>query len=250
MTFPRSLLALMTVAALTAGAACAKSSGGTADSGATASATGANGGSAATPSTTGEPAAATPAAPSAATDARVVQADQARILGQPDATLWILVVSDFQCPYCALWERETAPQLIKEYVNTGKVRLAFLNFPLDQHRAALPASEAAMCAGAQGKFWPMHDRIFATQAEWSKRVVTDTFFEEEARTLGLDVASFKQCIADGVMRPMIQADIARAERAGAKSTPTFFIGGFQISGAEKIDVFRTTIDEAMKEMAK
>lgn len=242
MTTPRSLLALATAVTLAMGAACTGSPGATADASAA---------SAAAPaSANGSPAAASTGAPAAATDERVVLADQARILGDPNAKLWILVVSDFQCPYCALWERETAPQLIKEYVNTGKVRLAFLNFPLDQHRAALPASEAAMCAGAQGKFWPMHDRIFATQAEWSKRVVTDTFFEEEARTLGLDVAAFRQCVNDRVMRPMIQADVARAEQAGAKSTPTFFIGGFQISGAEKIDVFRTTIDEAMKELAK
>lgn len=242
MTTPRSLLALATAVTVAMGAACAGSPGATADSSAA---------SAAAPaSANGSPAAASTGAPAAATDERVVLADQARILGDPNAKLWILVVSDFQCPYCALWERETAPQLIKEYVNTGKVRLAFLNFPLDQHRAALPASEAAMCAGAQGKFWPMHDRIFATQAEWSRRVVTDTFFEEEARTLGLDVAAFRQCVNDRVMRPMIQADVARAEQAGAKSTPTFFIGGFQISGAEKIDVFRTTIDEAMKALAK
>jgi protein-disulfide isomerase len=247
MTLPRLLLSLVSVAALAAGTACTRSDGGAADSGSA----GSSGNAAATPSPeAAAPAGASAGGPAAASDARVVQADQNRILGDPNAKLWILVVSDFQCPYCALWERETAPQLIREYVNTGQVRLAFLNFPLDQHRAALPASEAAMCAGAQGKFWPMHDRIFATQAEWSKRVITDTFFEEEARTLGLDVAAFKQCVADRVMRPMIQADIARAEQAGAKSTPTFFIGGFQISGAEKIDVFRTTIAEAMKEQAK
>jgi protein-disulfide isomerase len=248
MTLTRSLFVSVTVAALAAAAACSRSSGDTADSSAAPAA-----GAATLPSASSapsSPAAAASDAPSASADARVARADQDRIMGDPGAKLWILVVSDFQCPYCALWERETAPQLIKEYVNTGRVRLAFLNFPLEQHRAALPASEAAMCAGAQGKFWPMHDRIFETQADWSKRVVTDTFFEGEARALGLDVDAFRQCVADHVMRPMIEADVARAERAGAKSTPTFFIGGFQISGAEKIDVFRTTIAEAMKELGK
>lgn len=186
----------------------------------------------------------------AAIDDRVSRADQNRILGDPNAKLWILVVSDFQCPFCAQWERETAPQVIKEFVDTGKARLAFLNFPLQQHRAALPAAEAAMCAGAQGKFWAMKDRIFALQSEWSVSALPVSFFETAAGELGLDIVPFKQCMADHVMREMIQGDVNRAVQAGAKSTPTFFIGNVMIAGAEKIEAFRSSVTLALQQQAK
>jgi protein-disulfide isomerase len=93
-------------------------------------------------------------------------ADQARILGRPTAPVWVVEVSDFQCPYCKMWHDSTYETLKREYVNTGKVRLAYINFPLEKHRNAMPAAEAAMCAAAQGKFWEMHDALFDAQAKW------------------------------------------------------------------------------------
>ncbi len=196
------------------------------------------------------PAAATSSATAATNDERVTRADQARIMGDPNAKLWMLVVSDFQCPYCGQWERETAPQVIKEFVKTGQVRLAFLNFPLQQHANALPAAEAAMCAGAQGKFWEMHDRIFKSQEQWSPLPTSDAFFAGFARELALDLEQYNQCIGTHVMRPMIAADAERATRAGAGSTPTFFIGGQTIAGAEKIDAFRSAIAKATAALPK
>src|SRR5688500_17464643 len=103
----------------------------------------------------------------AAPDSDVVKADLARIQGSPTAPVWVIEVSDFQCPYCKQWHEQTYPKLRDEFVRTGKVRLAYINFPLAQHGNAQPAAEAAMCAGAQGKFWEMHDALFTNQAKWA-----------------------------------------------------------------------------------
>lgn len=192
--------------------------------------------------------AAAPAAPSAASatpDARVTRADQARIAGRPDAPVWILVVSDFECPFCRQWERETGPQVRKEFVETGKARMAFLNFPLRQHANALPAAEAAMCAGAQDRFWDMQERIFAAQDTWNRLPDAAPHFEGIARELQLDLAAYRQCIGDQVMRPMIEADYRRAVGAGVESTPTFLISNMKLTGAQKIDVFRMTMQQAL-----
>jgi protein-disulfide isomerase len=235
----RLFSALTLAATLTLLAACGSQSGQGADSSSAA---------AAAPARTAEGASA--AAPSSTPDARVTAADQARIMGDPSAKLWVVVVSDFQCPYCAQWERQTAPQLIKEFVQTGKVRLAFVNFPLRQHENALPAAEAAMCAGAQGKFWEMHALIFKSQEEWSALPTSEAYFAAIARQMALDLEPYNQCIGQHVMRPMILADVDRATGGGAGSTPTFFIGNQTISGAEKIEAFRDAIAKATAALPK
>src|SRR5918999_1048557 len=95
------------------------------------------------------------------------RADRGRIQGEGAAPIWVIVASDFQCPYCRIWHAETYPALIKDYVRTGKIRMAYLNYPLNSHKNAWPAAEAAMCASVQGMFWEMHDAIFANQSRWS-----------------------------------------------------------------------------------
>src|SRR6478735_1170872 len=99
------------------------------------------------------------AATRAPTDSNITRADLARIQGSPTAPLWVIEVSDFQCPYCKQWHDQTYNAFVDQFVKTGKVRLAYVNFPLQSHVHAWPAAEAAMCAGAQGRFWPMHDAL-------------------------------------------------------------------------------------------
>jgi len=193
------------------------------------------------------PSAASPSTgvPPRAADPRIARADGARIKGRADAKVWVIVVSDFQCPYCRQWEQETAPQVDKEFVETGTARVAFINYPLQQHANALPAAEAAMCAGAQGKFWEMHDRLFDTQEQWTPNAQPAGFFETLAQGSGADVPLFRQCVKDQVMRPLIEADYQRAATSGAESTPTFLIGNMTFPGAQKIDVFRMAISQAL-----
>src|ERR1700694_193449 len=132
-------------------------------------------------------------------DSDGVKADLARIQGSPNATVWVIEVSDFQCPFCKQWHDETYRTLRDEFVRTGKVRLAYVNFPLAQHQHAWPAAESAMCAGAQGKFWEMHDALFANQPKWEALPSPAVVFDSLARTVGVDAARWRQCVQSGKM---------------------------------------------------
>src|SRR5688572_13619684 len=147
------------------------------------------------------PAGAAPAA--AANDELVARADRGRIRGDSSSKIWLIVASDFECPYCKLWHDSTDATIRREYIDNGKVRLAFMNFPLRQHRHAMPAAEAAMCASAQGKFWEMHDAIFASQDRWKSTPDATAIFESLAADVGVDVPALRQCVSSHRMRPMI-----------------------------------------------
>lgn len=180
----------------------------------------------------------------AAKDSDGVKADLARIQGNPNAPVWVIEVSDFQCPYCKQWHDETYPVFRDEFVRTGKVRLAYVNFPLAQHQYAWPAAEAAMCSGAQGKFWGMHDALFNTQGKWEALPAPASFFDSLARAQGVDIARWRQCVQSGKMKTWIQADHDRAQTAGAGSTPSFMIGEKLLVGAQPIEELRRAIDSA------
>ena len=192
----------------------------------------------------------TVAAAAAPKDSDAVKADLARIQGSPAATVWVIEVSDFQCPFCRQWHEETYQKLRDEFVRTGKVRLAYVNFPLAQHKYALPAAEAAMCAGAQGKFWEMHDALFANQAKWEALPAPAPFFESLARATGVDVARWRQCVQSRKMTPLIMADQDRARIAGAASTPSFMIGDKLLVGTQPIENLRSAIDSAIAKSKK
>jgi len=192
----------------------------------------------------------TPAATAAATraqgtnlnDSVSAHADSGRIRGNRQAALWIIEASDFQCPYCKMWHDSTYHSLVREYVETGKAILAYLNFPLSQHQNALPAAEAAMCASVQSKFWPMHDSLFTSQAAWENLPNAMPTFDSTAARLGVAMPAWRDCIARHLTRPLIEADYGRSQSAGVKSTPTFFIGDQQVAGFEPYSVFRQVVE--------
>jgi protein-disulfide isomerase len=191
-----------------------------------------------------------PAALSAPADSDAIKADLARIQGSPNAPVWVIEVSDFQCPYCKQWHDQTYRKLRDEYVSTGKIRLAYVNFPLAQHAHAGPAAEAAMCAGAQGKFWEMHDALFTSQDKWAGLPSTAAHFHSLAQATGVNLSRWLECVRSGKMRPWIQADHDRAERAGAASTPSFMIGDQLLVGAQPIENMRSAIDSALAKSRK
>jgi protein-disulfide isomerase len=156
----------------------------------------------------------------------------------------VIEVSDFQCPYCKQWHDQTYATLRDQYVKTGKIRLAYVNFPLDSHVFAWPAAESAMCAGAQGKFWPMHDGLFATQNHWEATSSPAPVFDSLAKAVGLDMKRWHDCVSSGIMKPLIAADHDRASRAGAAATPSFMIGNKILEGAQPIEELRKAIDSA------
>jgi protein-disulfide isomerase len=191
-----------------------------------------------------EPATAQAAAPAPA-DPRVERADLSRIMGNPSATTWMLIVSDFQCPYCKQFHDERAATLRKEFVETGKVRFAYVHFPLNVHPNAVPAAEASMCAGAQEKFWPFHDGLFETVGKWGPSTSPQAVFDTIASGIGLDLTAFRQCMEDDVMLPIIQADHARSVSGKVRSTPTFIVGDTMIPGVAPLEVFREALNDAL-----
>jgi protein-disulfide isomerase len=174
------------------------------------------------------------------------RADRGRIQGDGAAPVWVIVASDFQCPYCQVWHTETYPALVKDYVRTGKIRMAYLNYPLNSHRNAWPAAEAAMCASAQGMFWEMHDAIFANQGLWSGMANAMQLFDSLAvNKFALNADEWRSCMSSHATAPLVQADFERLRGAGVESTPSFFVGDRGISGAQPTDVFRAAIEQAL-----
>jgi len=183
------------------------------------------------------------------TDATVLisRADQARILGSDDATIRVVEISDFECPFCARFNEETFPALDSLYIETGKVQYVWIGFPNPSHPRAFPAIEAAFCAGAVGKFWPMHDLLFANQSEWMEAPNPSEVFARYASSLEIDVSSFAVCIANDRMAPLIVRDYEGVVRAGISQTPFFIVAdSVPIVGAAPLEQFVEAIDDLLE----
>jgi protein-disulfide isomerase len=169
-------------------------------------------------------------------------ADQARVQGSATAALWVVEVSDFQCPFCRQWHEQSYQAIKSQYVDPGKIRFAYINMPLSIHKNAWPAAEAAMCAASQDKFWPMHDSLFATQTHWENDADPRPYLDSLAAEVGVAHDAYAACVTQHVMRPLIQADMDRATESGVVSTPTFLIGTAKVLGAQPLDQLRSVID--------
>jgi protein-disulfide isomerase len=188
----------------------------------------------------------TPASTAASDSGIMAQADAGRIRGSADAKVWVVEVSDFQCPYCKMWHDSTYPAIVKEYVESGKVRMAYVNFPLGNHQHAVPAAEAAMCASAQGKFWEMHSAIFDTQERWTPMGDARPVFDSLAKATGVAMPAWQLCMSSHATLPLIEADRDRGDASGVRSTPSFLIGNEAIAGAQPIETFRQVIERALR----
>lgn len=181
----------------------------------------------------------------APTDSVSAAADRGRIRGSDSAKVWLIEISDFQCPFCKRWHDESFAAIDKEYVQPGKVRLAYLNYPLSMHANAHGAAEAAMCASVQNKFWPLHESLFATQEAWAAQRDPSHTFDSLAVAAGVNAAAWRSCVSSHATAAMIDADRERSSRAGVQSTPTFFIGDRKLEGAYPVDSFRVAINGAL-----
>ena len=169
-------------------------------------------------------------------------------MGDSTASLWVIMASDFQCPYCKQWHDAAFQSIVRDYVNTHKVRLAFLNMPLSIHPNAVPAAEAAMCASVQNKFWPVHEALFASQPQWEALPNPVAKFDSIITAAGVDMPRWRDCMTKHSTLALIQADRDRARQAGVRSTPTFFVGSKTLEGSDA-DV-RGAIDAALKGPSK
>ncbi len=167
-------------------------------------------------------------------------------LGAPQAKVTILEFSDYLCPYCAKFAILTLPQLEADYIATGKARLVFRSFPVHGDPAVL-AALAALCAHEQGRFWEYHDRLFSISLNEGGKALDAGAgrLKALAAELGLDEARFDLCLASQKYAQAIQADLAEGERLGVAGTPTFFINGREIVGAQPYEAFKRVIEEEL-----
>ncbi len=176
--------------------------------------------------------------------ALVSRADLGRMLG-PDSAMWLVVISDFQCPYCKQWHDSSMAGVTRDFVDKGLVRLAFLNLPLPQHPHARAQAEAALCAGVQGKYWPYAEALFHDQARLAQQSDIKDYLDSLARASSVEMTEFARCRGTKAIRTLVDSDIQQANRAGVRSTPSFLIGQFLVEGAVPYGDFRKAIDTAL-----
>jgi protein-disulfide isomerase len=175
--------------------------------------------------------------PPPATRIDVAVAD-APVRGAPDAAVTIVEFSDFECPFC----KRTQPTLTKVLEKySGRIKLAYRDFPLDSiHPQARAAAEAARCAQQGGKFWEYHDALFAQSPKLGAEDL-----KRSAKEVGLDVEKFDACIASGATKAGVEKDVEEGNRLGITGTPAFFINGRLLSGAQPVEAFTRVIDDEL-----
>ena len=166
-----------------------------------------------------------------------VRVADAPFRGSAAARVTVVEFSDYQCPYCARHHRETLPQLERDYIATGKVRYVARDFPLGKHERARPAAIAAACADEQGRFWEMHDALFATPIRSREGAIA------LARRLGLDAERFAADLRDPTVRAEVDRQRALCGNAQVRGVPTFFINGRRMVGSRPRHDFQRVIDE-------
>jgi protein-disulfide isomerase len=170
--------------------------------------------------------------------------------GSATAKVVVVEYSDFQCPYCGKFARETFAAIEERYITTGKVRYVFRNFPLDQaHPKAFRAAEAAECANQQGKFWEMHARLFANQ-----QALDPGELLSHGKAVGVEESAFQKCMS-GAAKAKIKRDFNEGLKAGVGGTPTFLLGTAEkdgkvrvlktLSGTQTTESFTAALDEVL-----
>ena len=172
----------------------------------------------------------------------------AALKGSTRAPIVLIEFSDFECPFCGRYASDTMPKIEQEFVDTGRIQYAFRNYPLGGlHKFAFKAAQAGECAGRQGKFWEMHEGLFAKQAQ-----LADSIWLREAKTIGLDPDAFDACVNEPGDK--IRLDFEEGKRLGVMSTPTFLVGRLdgetvrlvgRIRGAQPFSVFEAGLNSAM-----
>ncbi|MGH8509165.1 MAG: DsbA family protein [Gammaproteobacteria bacterium] len=150
----------------------------------------------------------------------VLEVGDAPLKGKKDAKLTVVEFSDYQCPFCRRHVETTLPLLEKDYIATGKLRYGFLDFPIESiHAQAVKAAEAAHCAGDQGKYWEMHDRLFANQ-----KALAPEKLPGHAKAIGIKVEPFGKCLESGEYTGKVKRGIAEGQKLGITGTPTLLLG--------------------------
>ncbi len=176
-----------------------------------------------------------------------VSAGHLPALGKDNAKVTIVEFADFRCPFCEKFFTDAESQIIKDYVNTGKAKFYFRHFAF-LGDASVVAANASECANDQGKFWEYHDYLYKNQPPESDTSMynTDTL-TQTAVSLGLDGNSFRSCLDSKKYAGKVTQDQTDGQKAGVSGTPTIFINGLSVVGAQPYSAFKTAIDQALAE---
>ena len=181
-----------------------------------------------------------------------INLDGAPSLGEKSAKVTIVEFSDYQCPLSSRYFNLTMREVVEDYVSTGKVRYVFRDFPIESiHPLALKAAEGARCAGEQGRYWELHDRLLRNQT-----AIGPEFLPLHAQMLKLDIPRFQECLGSGKYAEAIHESIAEGKKAGVRGTPGFFLGLTDprssklkavtfVSGAQPYETFKEAIDKLL-----
>ena len=166
-----------------------------------------------------------------------VSVDDDDFLGDANAPVTIIEFSDYECPFCARFYEDALQQIKEKYVDTGKVKFIYRDFPLSFHTNAQKAAEAAECAGDQGKYYEMHNMLFESGVDGGV-----TAFKQYATNIGLNSNEFDVCLDSGKYYDEVQNDIKDGSAAGVRGTPATFVNGILVSGAQPFSVFEQIIE--------
>ena len=169
-----------------------------------------------------------------------VSADDDAFEGDENAPITLIEFSDYECPFCARFYSQTLNQIRENYIDTGKVKLVYRDFPLSFHPNAHKAAEAAECAGEQGKYFEMHDMLFENGVSGGV-----SSFKTYANSIGLNQAEFDSCLDNDDMASEVKKDFADGQAAGVTGTPGFFINGKLITGAQPYSVFEAAFEQEL-----
>lgn len=174
-----------------------------------------------------------------------VSTDDDAVLGSNDAPVTIVEFSDYECPYCeAFWSR-TLPQLKTNYIDTGLVKLVYRDYPIDKHPESRLAAESAECVGNENDYlyYQMQDKLFGNVQEWAYQPGARDIIIGFAKDLGVDIET---CLGSGEVSSEVGDDFAAAVSYGVEGTPTFFINGWKVVGAQPYEVFSAIIENELK----
>jgi len=157
--------------------------------------------------------------------------------GQESAPVTVVKFSDYQCPGCAYYANSLGQAFDQEFVDSGRVKFVYQEYPLRGHSNAVPAAEAARCAGDQGAYWRMHDFLFTNQRQWGQQAQPINQFTKYAEQIGIDAAAFRQCMSSGTHRQEILAAQAAGDQVGVSGTPSFAVNGQMVdtTGAQSVE---------------
>jgi protein-disulfide isomerase len=177
-----------------------------------------------------------------------VSTDDDPVLGDKNAPVTIVEFSDFECPFCGRFHQSTLPQIVSEYIDKGKARLVYRDFPLSFHKDSRSSSLAANCAGEQGGdkvYFKFHDKLYENQT-----ALGTESYKKWASELGLNAAKFSDCLAKEKYASEVDKDMQDATSYGVSGTPAFFINGRKITGAQPFSAFKTVIDDELAKAGK